>query len=99
MKNEFFTSIHVNAVFHFEGNGEFATRCVILIFGEFDNYRLKSEENSRLSLGWNLNRELTKINYRIHTDAIKEHLIPEDISARAQSFIYANEADVLNGAE
>ena len=60
--------------------------------------RLKSEENSRLSLGWNLNRELTKINYRIHTDAIKEHLIPEDISARAQSFIYANEADVLNVA-
>ena len=63
-----------------------------------DYQRLKSEENSRLSLGWNLNRELTKINYRIHTDAIKEHLIPEDISARAQSFIYANEADVLNVA-
>lgn len=63
-----------------------------------DYQRLKSEENSRLSLGWNLNRELTKINYRIHTDAIKDHLIPEDISARAQSFIYANEADVLNVA-
>jgi len=62
-----------------------------------DYQRLKSEENSRLSLGWNLNRELTKINYRIHTDAIKEHLIPEDISARAQSFIYANEADDLKG--
>ena len=52
---------------------------------------------SRLRDGWN-RRELTKINYRIHTDAIKEHLIPEDISARAQSFIYANEADVLNVA-
>lgn len=63
-----------------------------------DYQRLKTEENSRLSLGWNLNRELTKINYRIHTDAIKEHLIPEDISSRAQSFIYANEADVLNAA-
>ena len=63
-----------------------------------DYQRLKSEENSRLSLGWNLNRELTKINYRIHTDAIKEHLIPEDISSKAQSFIYANEADVLNVA-
>ena len=63
-----------------------------------DYQRLKSEENSRLSLGWNLNRELTRINYRIHTDAIKEHLIPEDISSRAQSFIYANEADVLNVA-
>ena len=63
-----------------------------------DYQRLKTEENSRLSLGWNLNRELTKINYRIHTDAIKGHLIPEDISSRAQSFIYANEADVLNVA-
>lgn len=63
-----------------------------------DYQRLKSEENSRLSLGWNLNRELTKINYRIHTDAIKEHLVPDDISTRAQSFIYANEADVLNVA-
>ena len=63
-----------------------------------DYQRLKSDENSRLSLGWNLNRELTIINYRIHTDAIKEHLIPEDISSKAQSFIYANEADVLNVA-
>ena len=63
-----------------------------------DYQRLKSDENSRLSLGWNLNRELTKINYRIHTDAIKKHLIPEDISSKAQSFIYANEADVLNVA-
>lgn len=63
-----------------------------------DYQRLKAEEDGRLSLGWNLNRELSKINYRIHTDAIKEHLIPEDISSRAQSFIYANEADVLNVA-
>jgi len=63
-----------------------------------DYQRLKTEENSRLSLSWNLNRELSRINYRIHTDAIKGHLIPEDISARAQSFIYANEADVLNVA-
>ena len=63
-----------------------------------DYQRLKTEENSRLSLSWNLNRELSKINYRIHTDAIKGHLIPEDISARALSFIYANEADVLNVA-
>lgn len=63
-----------------------------------DYQRLKSDENSRLSLGWNLNRELTKINYRIHTDAIKENIIPEDISRKAQSFIYASEADVLNVA-
>ena len=63
-----------------------------------DYQRLKSDENGRLSLGWNLNRELTKINYHIHTDAIKSHLIPENISAKAKSFIYANEADVLNVA-
>ena len=63
-----------------------------------DYMRLKSDENSRLSLSWNLNRALTKINYKIHTDAIKTHLVPEDISSRVQSFIYANEADVLNVA-
>ena len=63
-----------------------------------DYKRLKTEENSRLSLGWNLNRELSKINYRIHTDAIKESLIPKDISRTAQSYIYATEADVLNVA-
>ena len=63
-----------------------------------DYLRLKSDENSRLSLNWNLNRALAKINYRIHTDAIKAHLVPEDISSRAKSFIYANEADVLNVA-
>ena len=63
-----------------------------------DYKRLKTEESSRLSLGWNLNRELSKINYRIHTDAIKENLIPEDISRTAQSYIYATEADVLNVA-
>ena len=63
-----------------------------------DYQRLKTEENGRLSLNWNLSRALSKINYRIHTDAIKGHLIPEDISSKAQSFIYANEADVLNVA-
>ena len=63
-----------------------------------DYQRLKSDENGRLSLGWNLNRELAKINYHIHTDAIKEHLIPENISSKASAFVYANEADVLNVA-
>ena len=63
-----------------------------------DYLRLKTDENNHLSLNWNLSRALTKINYRIHTDAIKGHLVPEDISARAKSFIYANEADVLNVA-
>jgi len=60
--------------------------------------RLKEEENKRLSLEWNLNRTLSKINYRIHTDAIKEHIIPEKISKTEEGFIYANEADVLNVA-
>jgi len=60
--------------------------------------RLKYDENSRLSLGWNLNRELTKINYKIHTDAIKNHLVPENIENKAQGFTYANEADILNVA-
>lgn len=63
-----------------------------------DYQRLKSDENGRLSLGWNLNRELAKINYHIHTDAIKEHIIPENISSKASVFVYANEADVLNVA-
>lgn len=63
-----------------------------------DYQRLKAEEDSRLSLGWNLNRQLSKINYRIHTDAIKQHLIPDNISATYKSFIYADEADVLNVA-
>jgi len=60
--------------------------------------RLKEEENKRLSLEWNLNRTLAKINYRIHTDAIKEHIIPKKISGDEERFIYANEADILNVA-
>ncbi|MEG2200587.1 MAG: KilA-N domain-containing protein [Raoultibacter sp.] len=59
--------------------------------------RLKSNENSRLSLEWNEKRLFTKINYKIHTDAVKEHLEPVTIGA-AQKYIYANEADVLNVA-
>lgn len=59
--------------------------------------RLKSDENSRLSLEWNEKRLFTKINYKIHTDAVKEHLEPVTIGA-AQKYIYANEADVLNVA-
>ena len=61
--------------------------------------RLKNEENDRLSLGWNVKRLLTKINYIIHTDSIKEHLIvPQKISSKDSIIIYANEADVLNKA-
>ncbi len=60
--------------------------------------RLKNDENDRLKLNWNLNRTLAKINYRIHTDAIKENIIPENLSKEQVSYIYANEADVLNVA-
>lgn len=60
--------------------------------------RLKEEENNRLKLEWNLQRTLAKINYRIHTDAIKENLIPQIISKQQASMIYANEADLLNVA-
>src|SRR5699024_8085 len=60
--------------------------------------RLKEEENRRLSLDWNLKRTLSKINYRIHTDAIKAHIIPPEVSAKEQNMVYASEADLLNMA-
>ena len=60
--------------------------------------RLKEDENRRLSLEWNLNRTLSKVNYRIHTDAIKENIIPTNITKEQEQHIYANEADVLNVA-
>lgn len=63
-----------------------------------DYQRLKKEENSRISLEWNLQRTLSKINYRIHTDAVKERLIPEEITKQQASFVYATEADLLNVA-
>ena len=63
-----------------------------------DYQRLKSDENSRLSLNWNLNREVAKLNYRIHTDAIKSNLIPPDLTPEQISCRYANEADLLNVA-
>jgi KilA-N domain len=60
--------------------------------------RLKEDENRRLSLAWNLNRTLSKLNYRIHTDAIKTHLIPAAVTPSQAAIIYANEADMLNVA-
>ena len=59
--------------------------------------RLKDEENQRLTLGWDIKRHLTKINYRIHTDAIQEYIIPQ-IRPKQITITYANEADVLNKA-
>ena len=63
-----------------------------------DYQRLKYDENSRLSLSWNLNREIAKLNYRIHTDAIKENLLPPDLTLEQISCTYANEADLINVA-
>ena len=63
-----------------------------------DYQRLKADENSRISLEWNVNRVISKINYKIHTDAIKENLIPLRVSSKQKSLIYASEADLLNVA-
>lgn len=89
--------------------GTFAHRDIAFEFGswlspEFKLYlikefqRLKEDENRRLSLAWNLNRTLAKINYRIHTNAIQSHLIPPEITPKQAAITYANEADLLNVA-
>lgn len=91
------------------GGGTFAHKDIAFEFAswisaEFKLYlikefqRLKEEENVRLALGWDTKRMLTKINYRIHTDAIKEHIIPARLSKKQTSIVFANEADVLNVA-
>ena len=66
----------------------------IFLIKEFQ--RLKEEENSRLKLKWNLQRTLAKVNYHIHTDAIKENLIPKEVTKKQMQLIYADEADLLN---
>ena len=86
--------------------GTYAHRDIAFEFGswlspEFKLYlikefqRLKEDEGRRLSLAWNLNRALSKLNYRIHTDAIKEHLIPPEVTPAQAAMTYANEADLL----
>ena len=68
----------------------------LYIIKEFQ--RLKEDETSQLKLEWNLQRTLSKINYHIHTDAIKDNLIPKEITKQQANFVYANEADLLNVA-
>jgi hypothetical protein len=91
------------------GSGVFAHQDIAFEFAtwlsaEFKFYlvrefeRLKSDEQKRLSAEWNLQRTLAKINYHIHTDAIKEHIIPRVISEKQKTFTYADEADLLNVA-
>jgi hypothetical protein len=87
------------------GGGTYAQRDIAFKFAawvsvEFELYlikefqRLKEEEQKQL--GWSAKRELAKLNYHIHTDAIKQNLIPQELSAAQTSIVYANEADVLN---
>ena len=66
----------------------------LLLIKEFE--RLKAEEQKQI--GWNAKRELSKINYRIHTDAIKNNLVPKELTKNQINFVYAEEADVLNMA-
>lgn len=88
------TFAHKDIAFHFAMwlSPEFQ----IYLVNEFQ--RLKEDENDRLKLEWNLQRTLAKVNYQIHTDAIKENLIPQEITKQQVSFVYANEADLLNVA-
>ena len=88
------TYAHKDIAFHFAMwlSPEFQ----IYLVNEFQ--RLKDDENNRLKLDWNLQRTLAKVNYLIHTDAIKENLIPQEITKQQASFVYANEADLLNVA-
>ena len=87
--------------------GSYAHKDIAFEFGmwisaEFKIYlvkefqRLKEDENDRLKLDWNLQRTLSKVNYTIHTDAIKEKLIPKLVTGKQTAIIYASEADILN---
>jgi len=91
------------------GGGTYAHKDIAFKFAawisaEFELYiikdyqRLKADENSRISLDWNVKRILAKVNYRIHTDAIRDNLIPPELTPRQRSFVYADEADLLNTA-
>ena len=91
------------------GGGTFAHKDIAFEFASWvsaefklyiiqDYQRLKSDESNRLSIDWNVKRMITKANYRIHTDAIKQILIPENVSQIQQSVTYATEADMLNVA-
>ena len=89
------------------GGGTFAHKDIAFEFASWispefklyvikDYQRLKADEANRLEIGWDTKRELSKINYHIHTDAIKEFLITPELTKQEQSYTYANEADLLN---
>jgi hypothetical protein len=85
---------HKDIAFHF--GMWISPKFQLLLVKEFQ--RLKEDENDRLKLSWNLQRTLAKVNYKIHTDAIKENLIPSLLTNEKTNFIYADEADLLNVA-
>lgn len=91
------------------GGGTFAHKDIAFEFASWlspefklyvitDYQRLKNDESNKLSSTWNLKRIIAKTNYKLHTDAIKNNLIPENVSIKHQSITYANEADLLNVA-
>lgn len=86
------TYAHRDIAYHF--GMWISPRFQLLLVKEYQ--RLKEQEQTQI--GWTAKRELSKINYRIHTDAIKKHLIPDEVTAAQANIIYANEADVLNVA-
>jgi hypothetical protein len=85
---------HKDIAFHF--GMWISPKFQLLLVKEYQ--RLKEEESDRLNLQWNFQRTLAKVNYKIHTDAIKERLIPIALNKKQTSIVYANEADVLNVA-
>ena len=80
----------------FEFGSAISAKFKLYLIKEFQ--RLKEEENDRKKLNWDLQRELAKVNYTIHTDAIKEKLIPPTLSKKHRFVVYASEADLLNMA-
>lgn len=88
------TYAHKDIAFHF--GMWISPKFQLLLVKEYQ--RLKEDENDRLKLEWNLQRTLAKVNYHIHTDAIRENLIPKEITKQQAGLVYATEADLLNVA-
>ncbi|MCD8448008.1 KilA-N domain-containing protein [Tenacibaculum dicentrarchi] len=88
------TYAHKDLAFHF--GMWISPKFQLLLIKEYQ--RLKENESDRLQLEWNLQRTLSKVNYKIHTDAIKENIVPTLVSKSQTIFVYANEADLLNVA-
>lgn len=107
LNNPGFKGVEFDPLLKDAGSGTYAQRDVAFKFAswvsvEFELYlikefqRLKEEEHKQI--GWSAKRELAKINYRIHTDSIKQNLIPAELTKKQINHVYANEADVLNVA-